>query len=66
MFGVIGKVGTLFGEAGVNIANMAVSRTRRGDKALMALSIDSKALAELVENLRAAGFDEVYFISLAA
>ena len=31
----------------------------------MALSID-KALAELVENLRAAGFDEVYFISLAA
>jgi len=63
--GVIGKVGTLFGEAGVNIANMAVSRTRRGDKALMALSIDSKAPAELEENLRAAGFDEVYFISLA-
>jgi D-3-phosphoglycerate dehydrogenase len=62
--GVIGKVGTLFGEAGVNIANMAVSRTRRGDKALMALSIDSDAPAELVENLRAAGFDEVYFISL--
>ena len=28
--GVIGRVGTLFGEAGVNIANMAVSRTRRG------------------------------------
>jgi hypothetical protein len=27
--GVIGRVGTLFGEAGVNIANMAVSRTRR-------------------------------------
>ncbi|MDP9491386.1 MAG: phosphoglycerate dehydrogenase, partial [Actinomycetota bacterium] len=35
--GVIGRVGTLFGEAGVNIANMAVSRTRRGGKALMAL-----------------------------
>ena len=28
--GVIGRVGTLFGEAGVNIANMAVSRTPRG------------------------------------
>ena len=63
--GVIGKVGTLFGEAGLNIANMAVSRTRRGDKALMALSLDSEAPAELVENLRAAGFDDVYFISLA-
>ena len=39
--GVIGRVGTLFGAAGVNIANMAVSRTREGGKALMALSIDS-------------------------
>ena len=35
--GVIGRVGTLFGEAGVNIANMAVSRNREGGKALMAL-----------------------------
>ena len=41
--GVIGRVGTLFGEAGVNIANMAVSRNREGGKALMALSIDSPA-----------------------
>jgi D-3-phosphoglycerate dehydrogenase len=63
--GVIGKVGTLFGEAGVNIANMAVSRTRRGDKALMALSIDSPAPDELVDTLRAAGFDDAYFISLS-
>jgi D-3-phosphoglycerate dehydrogenase len=63
--GVIGKVGTLFGEAGVNIANMAVSRTRRGDKALMALSIDSEAPPELVETLHAEGFDDAYFISLA-
>jgi D-3-phosphoglycerate dehydrogenase len=62
--GVIGKVGTLFGEAGVNIANMAVSRTRRGDKALMALSIDSPAPPELVETLHAEGFDDAYFISL--
>ena len=35
--GVIGRIGTLFGGAGVNIANMAVSRTREGGKALMAL-----------------------------
>ena len=34
--GVIGKVGTMFGDAGVNIANMAVSRTSEGGKALMA------------------------------
>ena len=62
--GVIGKVGTLLGEAGVNIANMAVSRTRRGEKALMALSLDTPAPPELVETLRAAGFDDAYFISL--
>jgi D-3-phosphoglycerate dehydrogenase / 2-oxoglutarate reductase len=60
--GVIGRVGTLFGEAGVNIANMAVSRTRRGGKALMALSLDSPAPEELAGKLRAAGFDDVYFI----
>ena len=62
--GVIGRVGTLFGEAGVNIANMAVSRTRRGDKALMAVSLDTPAPPALVETLRAAGLDDAYFISL--
>jgi D-3-phosphoglycerate dehydrogenase / 2-oxoglutarate reductase len=62
--GVIGRVGTLFGEAGVNIANMAVSRTRRGGKALMALSIDSEAPPELVERVRTEGFDDARFISL--
>jgi D-3-phosphoglycerate dehydrogenase len=62
--GVIGRVGTLFGEAGVNIANMAVSRTRRGDKALMALSLDSQPPPELVEALGAQGFDDARVISL--
>ena len=42
--GVIGRVGTMFGDGGVNIANMAVSRTREGSKALMALSIDDAAV----------------------
>ncbi len=59
--GVIGRVGTLFGEAGVNIANMAVSRTREGGKALMALSIDSPPPPELVEELRE-GMDDAYVI----
>jgi D-3-phosphoglycerate dehydrogenase / 2-oxoglutarate reductase len=59
--GVIGRVGTLFGEAGVNIANMAVSRTREGGQALMALSIDSEAPAELLARVRASA-DDVYVI----
>jgi D-3-phosphoglycerate dehydrogenase len=62
--GVIGKVGTLFGEAGLNIANMTVSRTRRGGKALMVLSIDTPAPPELVERLQGEGFDDVRFIAM--
>ena len=62
--GVIGKVGTMFGEAGVNIANMAVSRTTQGGKALMVFSIDSAAPPDLVERVEAAGFDGVRFIQL--
>ncbi len=61
--GVIGKVGTLFGDAGVNIANMAVSRTRRGGKALMVLSVDSEPEPGLVERVRAEGFDDARLIS---
>jgi len=63
--GVIGRVGTMFGEAGVNIANMAVSRTKEGGKALMAFSIDTAAPAELVERVALSGFDDARFLTLA-
>ena len=62
--GVIGRVGTLFGDAGINIANMAVSRANEGGKALMALSIDTPAPATLVAELLQAGFDDARFIRL--
>ena len=61
--GVIGKVGTLFGAANVNIANMTVSRTRRGGQALMALSIDSPSPPDLVQQIHSE-FDDARFISL--
>ncbi|TML71754.1 MAG: phosphoglycerate dehydrogenase [Actinobacteria bacterium] len=61
--GVIGRVGTLFGDAGINIANMAVSRTRRGGKALMVLAIDQPAPKELLAQL-ASDFDDARFIAL--
>jgi D-3-phosphoglycerate dehydrogenase / 2-oxoglutarate reductase len=60
---VIGRVGTMFGEAGVNIANMAVSRTTEGGKALMVFSIDSSAPPDLVERVAASGFDDVRFVT---
>ena len=62
--GVIGLVGTVFGGAGVNIANMAVSRTRRGGKALMALSLDAEPPPDLVEAVRGQGFDDARLIRL--
>ncbi len=61
--GVIGRVGTMFGGAGINIANMTVSRTRRGGKALMALSVDEPAPDRLVKQLRSE-FADVRFVSL--
>jgi len=62
--GVIGQIGSMFGEAGVNIANMAVSRTKEGGRALMVFSIDGACPPELVERLRNAGFDDLRVISL--
>jgi D-3-phosphoglycerate dehydrogenase len=62
--GVIGRVGTLFGDAGVNIANMTVSRTREGGKALMALTVDSMPPPSLVERIRAEGFDDARVLEL--
>jgi D-3-phosphoglycerate dehydrogenase len=64
--GVIGRVGTLFGQAGVNIANMTVSRSRRGGKALMVLTVDSMPSPELVERIRAEGFDDARVVELGA
>jgi D-3-phosphoglycerate dehydrogenase len=62
--GVIGRVGTKFGEAGVNIAGMTVSRSRRSGKALMVLTVDSAPPAELVEWLRGEGFDDARVLEL--
>jgi D-3-phosphoglycerate dehydrogenase len=62
--GVIGRVGTLFGEAGINIAGMTVSRSRQGGKALMALTVDTAPPTDLVERLRGAGFDDARVLEL--
>jgi D-3-phosphoglycerate dehydrogenase len=56
MPGVIGLVGSSFGEAGVNIADMVISREKHPDgsaTALMVLKTDSEAPASLMDRLRA-------------
>jgi D-3-phosphoglycerate dehydrogenase len=62
--GVIGRVGTMFGQAGINIAGMTVSRNRQSGKALMALTVDSSPPPELVERLRGEGFDDARVLEL--
>jgi D-3-phosphoglycerate dehydrogenase len=63
--GRIGLVGSMLGEAGVNIATMAVSRNRPGGKALMTLTVDTPLTAELADRLRGEpGFVEVTIITL--
>jgi len=52
--GMVGRIGTALGEAGVNIANMNLSRTPGRDDALMVLSIDSDPPEELLDTLAAA------------
>jgi D-3-phosphoglycerate dehydrogenase len=62
--GVIGKVGSAFGDAGVNIANMAVAR--QGGTALMAVSFDDTPPAEVVDQLLAGGeFELARIVELA-
>ncbi len=63
--GIIGRLGTILGEAGVNIANMAVSRNRREARALMVLSVDSRPPDPVLERLRTeVGFVDARFIVL--
>ena len=51
--GVVGRVGTLLGEAGVNIAGMQLGRDRPGGKALFVLSVDERPAPEVLAGLEA-------------
>ena len=52
--GVVGTIGTILGEAGVNIAAMQVARREAGGEALMTLTVDSSVDAELLADGRRA------------
>ncbi|MEO5653603.1 MAG: ACT domain-containing protein, partial [Marmoricola sp.] len=50
--GMVGTVGKILGDAGVNIAGMQVSRDVKGGRALVALSVDSEVGAEILEEIK--------------
>jgi D-3-phosphoglycerate dehydrogenase len=63
--GMIGRLGTILGEAGVNIANMAVSRNRPRSRALMVLSVDDPVSDDVIARLEAEpGLSDIRFIVL--
>lgn len=52
--GMVGTVGRILGDAGVNIAGMQVARDERGGNALVALSVDSAIPAECLREIESA------------
>ncbi|WP_320046157.1 phosphoglycerate dehydrogenase [uncultured Ilyobacter sp.] len=50
--GVIGHVGTLAGEKGINIATMQVGRKTKGDTAIMILTIDEEVCGTTLEEFK--------------
>jgi D-3-phosphoglycerate dehydrogenase len=49
--GMIGRVGTMFGEEGVNIVSAAVGAESGGESAVMALTTDAPVRAETIEKI---------------
>ena len=50
--GMVGRVGTLLGDAGVNIANMTLSRSAAGGDAMMAFALDDDPPANAPDDAR--------------
>jgi D-3-phosphoglycerate dehydrogenase len=51
--GMIGKVGTVLGEAGVNIDDMAVGASPEGERAMMVIAAHNEVPLEVADDLRA-------------
>lgn len=63
--GVIGKVGTILGQAGINIASMQVGRQKYHGQAGMFITVDSLISDEIMEEIkRAANISETKFMKL--
>jgi D-3-phosphoglycerate dehydrogenase len=52
MPGYVGRIGTILGNAGINIATMKVSRNKKGEIALMAISVDEVIPDDVLDSIR--------------
>jgi D-3-phosphoglycerate dehydrogenase len=63
--GVIGAIGSILGDAGINISDMRVGRQEAGGEALMALAIDQPIDAAVLDRLRdGSGAKDAIFLAL--
>ena len=63
--GMIGRVGTILGEHGLNIGNMAVGRGEPGSRAAMAVTVDEPVPEEVLQTLAAIpGFNDARAVTL--
>jgi len=50
--GIIGRIGTILGNAGINIAAMQWSRNKKGEKAVSFVSVDQEVSSETLDEIR--------------
>ena len=63
--GMIGRIGAILGEHGINIGNMAVGRGEPGSRAAMTITVDDPVTDEVLQELLAIpGFSEARAITL--
>jgi D-3-phosphoglycerate dehydrogenase len=62
--GMIGKVGTILGEHGINISNMQVGRKKIGGEALMGINVDIPIPDAVVEEIKGATGSFATFLTL--
>ena len=65
MPGRIGRIGSVLGEAGLNIGNMAVGRDEPNSGAAMAVTVDEEVPEEVLQQLlKIPGFTEARSVTL--
>jgi len=63
--GMIGKVGTILGARGTNIASMQVGRKKVGGNALMGINVDTPVTQDVLDEIvREAGIEDAWSVEL--